>query len=371
MRSIIISSKRILTQIIGSILLLCLCNNLFAQEAWVTGGQNADTAGGSEFTGPTVGADGGDSTDDSDFDSAQLSNLVQQRMQHLANEDQGNTALNGLHSVQSQLPNHEQRGKNTSTNLRGQAFSNLVSNALPMTPEEIVKLHSLFNATQRAASTIPGVPPRPVSRTVTINLSPGATPPVVRLYAGFVSTLVFVDSTGAPWPIEAYDLGNPKAFNISWNRKNNMLMIQALTLATVANLMVKLRTQQTPVMITLVPDQQAVDYRVDLRVPGLGPEANAMPSGDGLPDAANPVLLNILNGIAPLGSKVLHVTGASCQAWLIDHKLYLRSRFKVISPGWLASMTSADGTNAYELQRTPYVLLTGHGKTIPIRISGF
>ncbi len=338
---------------------MAICFTTYAEEPWAggpTGGGN--DAGNSNFT------------NDQTIMSPGLRKQLQEREKVLNGETSGNS-LSGLHNLQSQLPKGQNQKGKPKVSLREQAFSNLVSSSLPMTPTEIVRLHSLFNATQRAAATIPGVPPKPVSRNLIVNLSPGSTPPVIRLYAGFVSTLVFVDSTGAPWPIEAYDLGNPKAFNISWNKTNNMMMIQALTVATVANLMVKLRNEQTPIMLTLIPDQRAVDYRVDLRVPGLGPDAKALPTGDGLPDAANPILLNILNGVAPIGSKVLDVGGADCQAWLVKKKLYLRTRFKVLSPGWLATMTSADGTNAYELERTPYVLLTGHGKTIPLKISGF
>ena len=39
---------------------------------------------------------------------------------------------------------------------------------------------------------------------------PGATPPAIRLAQGYVSSLVFVDSTGAPWPIASFDIGDPK-----------------------------------------------------------------------------------------------------------------------------------------------------------------
>ncbi|WP_306686756.1 DotH/IcmK family type IV secretion protein [Candidatus Coxiella mudrowiae] len=46
-----------------------------------------------------------------------------------------------------------------------------------------------------------------------VNLSPGATPPIIRLSSGFVTSLVFLDSKGAPWRIQACDLGDPNSFN--------------------------------------------------------------------------------------------------------------------------------------------------------------
>ncbi len=298
----------------------------------------------------------------------------------------GNANISGLRALQAKLPQQagarttnrrqvqagrSREGVVTEGEVRKKAFHSVVDGALPLSPKEIVQLHSLFNATQRAAGTIPGVPPKPVSRTLNVDLSPGAIPPVVRLYSGFITTVVIVDSTGTAWPIEYIDLGNPKAFNIQWNQKDNILMIQAVTIAKIANLMVKLRGLPTPVMLTLVPDQKAIDYRVDLRIPGIGPDTKKMPKTDGLPASASNVLLDIINGVTPAGAKLLKVSGANCQAWYFKNKLYVRTRFKLLSPGWLASMTSADGTHAYELQRTPFVLLTQHGKTVSMRITGF
>ena len=86
-----------------------------------------------------------------------------------------------------------------------------------------------------------------------------------------------------------------------------------------------LRGLNTPIMLTLLPGQRAVDYRVDLRIPGLGP--NAMPSimPEALPGASNPVLLDVLNGIPPQGSRTLRIQGRDCSVWLWNGKLYLRT----------------------------------------------
>ncbi|MCW5589604.1 MAG: DotH/IcmK family type IV secretion protein [Legionellales bacterium] len=349
-------------QAIQSLLLSVLFFTPFsamAQPSWISGNQSPP---------PTV----------AQTVSPYFSQRLQQREAALSSGD--TTSADNMTNIENQLA---QQQNNASTaqkppvakidpkELHNTAFSNLVSQSLPMSPREIVTLHNLFNATQRAASTIPGVPPRPVSRMMDVSLSPGSTPPVIRLYAGFISTLVFLDATGAPWPIQAYDLGNPRAFNISWNKKNNMMMIQALTVSTVANLMVKLQGNATPVMLTLVPDQQAIDYRVDLRIPGFGPDAKPATNGDGLPAAGDSLLLNLISGVAPVGSKELEVTGADAQAWLIQKKLYLRTQLNVISPGWITTVNSGDGTHVYELQRTPTVLLSDHGKLISIHLSGF
>lgn len=249
------------------------------------------------------------------------------------------------------------------------AFSGVTRATLPMTPDQIKRLKQMFSESQQAAATTPGTPPRPTANSVIVSLAPGALPPVIRLAQGFVSSLVFLDQTGAPWPIDAYDIGNPSAFNIQWNKSDSTLLVQANSMYTYGNLAVKLKGLVTPVMITLVPGQQAVDYRVDLRVQGMGPNAGPLPS-NGLPNTADPDLLGVLDGIPPAGSKLLNVIGGEGQAWLVNDKLFVRTRLTVLSPSWLATMSSPDGMKAYLMQKTPMLLVSQHGKPIQLKIEG-
>ncbi len=244
--------------------------------------------------------------------------------------------------------------------LYDEAFSNVVNQMLPMSTKQIEKLREVFTETQLAASTPPGIPPKPTSSSLLINLSPQATAPVIRLGAGYITSLVFVDATGQPWPIAAYSIGDPTSFNIQWDRKGNTLLIQSATFYKRTNMAIMMRDLNTPVMLTLISGQEAVDYRVDLRVPGLGP--NAVFAQNGIPDAANPILLDVLNAIAPKGSKELKVRGGDCKAWLVKNKLYLRTSLNVISPGWQSIMSSIDGTHAYQLQPAPVILALQNGR---------
>lgn len=250
------------------------------------------------------------------------------------------------------------------------AFNNVVNSVLPMTPDQIHRLKQLFTASQYAQAAPPGVPPRPVATSQIVNLAPGATPPVIRLAQGFVTSLVFIDSTGEAWPIESYSIGDPQRFNIQWNKTDNTLMIQALSLYNYGNLAVRLRGLGTPVMLTLIPGQKDIDYRVDLRIQNQGPNARQPILGEALPPAASPLLLSVLDGVPPPGSRELNVCGPDIQAWLLGCKLYVRTHFTILSPAWLATMSSADGTKAYEMQKTPMLLVSVHGKAMPIKIEG-
>lgn len=298
----------------------------------------------------------------------QLSKLAQALSSEQSQQAQRASAQRGQQTRAQQARIKAARRKPPT--IEEEAFSGMTSVSLPLDPNKIRTLRKLFNSAQQAASEHPGVPPRPTSSSVLVNLAPGATPPIIRLSAGFVTSLVFIDATGAPWPIAAWDLGDPRSYNIQWDKKGvtNTLMIQAITAFKSGNLAVILKGMHTPIMLTLLPGQRSVDYRVDLRLPGLGP--NAATTVSSLPTAENVILLNILNGVPPAGANKLRISGGDAEVWLIGDRLFLRTRLTILSPGWISTMSSADGLHAYEIQRTPLMLASFHGKMVKLVVEG-
>jgi intracellular multiplication protein IcmK len=252
--------------------------------------------------------------------------------------------------------------------VKQKAFSNLVNTLMPMSPDQIKALHYYYNQTRNAVSASVGAPPTPTSTSLIVNLSPGATPPVIRMASGFISTLVFLDSTGQPWPISSEDLGDPQHFNIQVDSTGTSLLVQSLSGdQTVANLAVMLKGLSTPIMITLLSGQSNVDYRVDMRVPRMGP--NAAPQISSEPNVASTTLLNVLDGIPPEGSTAVQISDPDSEAWTIGGSdLYVRTRMNIISPSWVSSMSSGDGTHAYELPKTPVILALNNGQIVKLTI---
>lgn len=261
----------------------------------------------------------------------------------------------------------------TGSDVGDEAFAAMTQSQLPLTPPQIRTLKKLFDETQRAAAEYPGVPPTPTSSSLVVNLSPGATPPVIRLLSGYVTSLVFVDSTGAPWPVRSVDNGDPQSFNITWDQKDSntsTLLVQAITQYKAGNLAVLLEGLNTPVMLTLLPGQASVDYRVDLHVPGIGPLA--LPVQNGLPPSASPLLLNVLSGIPPQGSRQLKVTPRGyADVWILGDYFYIRSRATILSPAWIATMSSSDGTHAYKMPVAPMIIVSLNGKPVNLNIEGY
>lgn len=295
--------------------------------------------------------------------------LINELLQKANQQSSSSTATTTPPTQPAQQPSTQtQEEVLNNADLNDQAFASTVRNMMPLSSDQIKTLHTMFDQRQEATASYPGTPPKPTASSVLVNLSPGATPPVIRLRSGFITSLVFVDSTGAPWPIQAYDLGDPNSFNIQWDKKSNTLLVQSLTQYRTGNLAVLLSGLNTPVMISLMPGQTAVDYRVDLRIPGIGPNAN--PVVDGLPESASPQLLSFLDGIPLQGSKTLNIQGDGCEGWLYGGRIYLRTRFTLISPAWISTMSSADGTHVYALQKTPIILVSERGKLMKLAIEG-
>ena len=315
------------------------------------------------------GVTNGGADNDSESSVAQFQQWLSEQDQknqaavsNVAAESQSNMVNNGAASGLNDQANSDE------SDVSQLAFEALKKQTMPMSPRQMQEYKRLVQKAQLVQASSTGTPPKPVSSTLVVNLAPGATPPAVRLSQGFISSLVFVDSSGAPWPIVAYDLGNPNAFNLQWDKVSNVLMIQPLEAYTYGNLAIRLKGLATPVMLTLVPGQAEVDYRVDMRVSGVGPNASGGAAASALPDGVDPMLLNVLDGIAPAGSKELAVLGASGQAWSNGDVLYFRTRATVLSPGWLDQMNSPDGMHAYALPVTPTVLISRYGKPVEVQI---
>jgi intracellular multiplication protein IcmK len=193
------------------------------------------------------------------------------------------------------------------TTMRDEAFKELINKTFPLKPDQIHQLHVELDKSQIAVHAGATAPPQPISSTMTVDLSPGASTPIVRLATGFVTSIVFLDSSGKPWPVGDYSLGNPQGFNIKWDTKTNTLFIQSTKDHISGNMAVRLAHLDTPIMLSLVTGQKEVDYRIDLQVPGNGPNTTASIIDNSLPQASNPSLLSALDGVPPVGSIELNI----------------------------------------------------------------
>lgn len=276
-------------------------------------------------------------------------------------------------------PTSQQRG--TATGLpalpalpQSGPLSNAVDQTLPLTPEEIRQLRKRYIDSRRAAAEPGMLPQRPVTSSVTIDLSPGVTPPVVRVASGQGASIAFFDSTGAGWPVEAFKNFSETEFDVSSPKKEletSVLTANPKTEFASANLAVFLRGLPTPITLTLVAgDQRETDYRFDVRVPLPGPNAKPLPVPVDPRPKFGAGLSQILDGVPPGNARAVKVTGGPVQGWVMDGKLILRTRVNILSPRPSEQQVSADGTYAFEVPYSPVVLFSDDGKLGQLIISG-
>ena len=271
-------------------------------------------------------------------------------------------------------------GMQSDSKIDSLAFEQMKEALSPLSTNQVRDLRELYNQMQRNEAYTGQTPAKPIASSIMVDLAPGATPPVIRLGAGYVSSVLFLDSTGQPWPIKAIDVGNPSLFNVQWNKSSageeagdsmlNTLLIQSKTMFKEGNIAVMLRGLNTPIMITMIPGQRVVDYRVDVQIPKKGPNAKVTQSV--LPSGANQLLLDVLNGVAPPQAKPVKFTGnTSAQGWRIGKTLFVRMKETVLSPGWYSTMSAADDTmHAYEMPLSSNILILDDGQMRKLQVEG-
>ena len=241
---------------------------------------------------------------------------------------------------------------------------------LVMTPAEIRQLRSMLDARQKAASELPN-PPKSVTGSISLSLDPGSAPAVIRPFFGVSTSLVILDSTGAPWPVENFNIGNAALFQMERLDGNmgSSFVISPLQTYGQSNLILKLAGHPTPVVINLVTGQRVHDARVEARVLGVGP--NARITSMSLTPGVDSRLLSVLDGVPPQG-RALTVHGDSAsRAWAMpDGRIWLRTGLNVISPAPISFVSSSDGTRVYKLAPTAKVLGMLQNQFVTLEISG-
>jgi len=250
-------------------------------------------------------------------------------------------------------------------------FNQNMDNLLPLTPEMIMELRRQFDARQRATVTPPpGHRPTPSLSSRSISLEPGGAPPPVRVSAGNVTVLTFFDMTGAAWPIEALVVGDPQSFSVEAPiAGGNFLTVTPLHPYAMSNIVVSLQGEPMPLLFSVNAGWEAVDYRIDFRVGGLGP--NAFPSlipQDPVPENGSHQLMRFLDGVPPNDAIPVDVYGGNARAWYYRDRLYLRTALTIISPAWQASVRGAGGMAVYEFADTPVVLASQDGQVISLSL---
>ena len=217
--------------------------------------------------------------------------------------------------------------------------------------------------------------PRSVNGFVIAHLAPGSTSPVVRVSKNRTTTIVMTDMTGQPWPILNYDGLSEEDFTVKRLDKPGpdgfVLSITPKGAFVSGNLVLVLKDLNSTISIDFVSAQKEVDSRAEIRVQARGPNTQLMSIG--LPNGVDTSLLSILQGVAPAGSKELRTSTSAVQAWSArSGAMYVRTRYRIMSPAFENVTSSPDGTYAYKMVSVPVVLYKAEeGRIGEFTIDGF
>lgn len=256
---------------------------------------------------------------------------------------------------------------------REEAFDAALQGLLPLKPDEIRRLLEHFDRTQEAVE-LPVYPsPRPEVAVETISLDPGQKPSMIKTAYGHVTTLSILDMSGKPWPIQDISwAGNFEVIEGSTEEGSHIVRISPQSEFARGNISMRLLKLQTPVILSIETSRDMVHYRFDAIIPDYGPMASAPLIDQGLTiQAGSASISSILRGVPPSDASRLTVDGVDgrTSAYKIGEQIYVRTPLTMLSPGWSASVSSADGMRVYEIPDTPVVLFSRQGKMVRARLS--
>ncbi|MEC7576811.1 MAG: DotH/IcmK family type IV secretion protein, partial [Pseudomonadota bacterium] len=252
-----------------------------------------------------------------------------------------------------------------------EAYGLALDTMFPLKPEEIRRFMEIYDENRQAIDTVMYNRPTPEVGVKTLSLDPGQIPDSIDASMGHVTTVSIVDVTGQPWPV--LDMTWAGEFDIIKPEEGgNIFRITPTTHFAKGNLSMRLVGLKTPVVISLNTRRDKVYYRLDLRIPEYGPEAEAPLINSSLSiTAGSASLASVLDGLPPESAEKLLVTGTDTRtrAYKLNGMTYVRTPLTLLSPGWSSSVRSGDGMNVYEINNAPVLLLSDGGKMVRVSLT--
>lgn len=237
-----------------------------------------------------------------------------------------------------------------------------------VSPEEIRRIKQIIEAQERAM--IEQKPPQMLTRTIRVSADPGAQVPTVDIVPGFVTTIIFTDSHGQPWPVVGHTVGNDRDFKTTaYPVKDRPEMAHVLTISTTypwisTSVSVSLEGLTVPITIMAKTNQAKSDGRIDMQVSGVGPNSSNIKKTNDIPSSvSDKTMMDFVDGVVPSSAKEVGLSnpGDNMRAWMYNGHLYVRARYVISSPGWLEKTTGVGGVNVYKMKPTSVILYARNG----------
>jgi len=243
----------------------------------------------------------------------------------------------------------------------------------PLTPAEILDLRRDLDRRGAAMTQPLNQVGRPVRRVVSLDLSPGAAPEVVRTAFGQGGVVTFLDAAGRPWPVLDLDNFNPGGLDVGILGVNGVSIGVKSATVRFGNIAVRLEGLSSPVTFGVAIGQEEIDYSVEMKLarylPGLPAPVGSV---EALPSLAAPELLNYLLGTPPSTARALKSDNPAAKAWQVNSQtMIVRTEALLASPRYSRRQSSASGMTVYELPASPRIILASQGQMQSVTVTGF
>lgn len=260
---------------------------------------------------------------------------------------------------------------------------------LQMSPDQFRSIKELLLTQERAASTPYPTTAIPVTRSLGVKFESGLTPPIIRLSANMLTTIVFTDGAGNPWNIESVALNrqlfsdgadvksavsntdNSGSEDKATNLVRNILSIEPLNPVAYGNVIVTLEGFDKPVILMLATGQQEVDMRVDARISGINPKrVNKSSFNPSMSTTMDDAILLFVDGTPPEDVERMKVSSDSIAAWKFNDELVIRTNKTILYPAYKSSVTSSSGISVYrfDVENQSVAISDSNGQPLTIYI---
>ena len=179
---------------------------------------------------------------------------------------------------------------------------------------------------------------------------------------GYLSTLLFTDATGESWPVETSSVANSEAFTAEVYEPNMNLVgfqVSPERVFTEANAVFLLRELKAPIAIRLTSDQQTVDMRLHVQLPGLGPLSRhtEYPIDSDATVLADDVMLAALDApwsVQGVGHYQFDNDDVRGEIFDVtdergNQRLFVRTKDRLINPPYIRRLAGPAGLYLYEV----------------------
>jgi intracellular multiplication protein IcmK len=228
-------------------------------------------------------------------------------------------------------------------------YQDAVDEVLNFTPEQIRDFKKQTDAVGRAIGSLPRGPFKIRNRSVQLSLSPTASTPTLSLFPNMATTVVILDATGQPWPIEKIGVSGTQG-NTDYASALQIGIATVLVSSAIHNsygtLDLKLKNLDRTVKLLFTHGwgNTTVDGQVEIHLDAMGPlAAPEAETAQTLP-TVDPALMDFLNETPPAEASELAVKGdLSARAWAYKGKVVLLTQCHLISPNPIPHNLSPNG----------------------------